>query len=219
MLGHYFLCVESKTVDKKSEEDQEIHYNLEISELPDPSKTEKHILTYSYASWIEFRSTTGVYVMAIAIISISVHSVSLYMHMPLLPYAPLCFKLLPLRISFSLTSDPAASTLHSLFSVTIWISLSPCVAILKPKTLHHQSPGLGLLLFPDTSTFSLPFHPIFHYPKSQNTSQILPLILYWYRNRYKNSTFSVYAGCLHMALFAHSSLSTLWGWCHLFTPS
>lgn len=79
---------------------------------------------------------------------------------------------------FPLTSDPAASTLHSLFSVTIWISLSPCVALLKPKTLHHQSPGLGLLLFPDTSTFSLPFHPIFHYPKSQNTSQILPLILY-----------------------------------------
>lgn len=47
MLGHYFLCVESKTVDKKSEEDQEIYYNSEISELPDPSKTEKHILTYS----------------------------------------------------------------------------------------------------------------------------------------------------------------------------
>lgn len=60
-----------------------------------------------------------------------------------------------------------------LFSVTIWISLSPCVAILNPKTLHHQSPGLGLLLFPDTSTFSLPFHPTFHYTKSQNTSQIL----------------------------------------------
>lgn len=76
-------------------------------------------------------------------------------------------------IPFPPTSDPAASTLHSLFSVTIWIFLSPCAAILNPKTLHHQSPGLGLLLFPDISTFSLPFHPTFHYPKSQNTSQIL----------------------------------------------
>lgn len=201
------------------EEDRKIYYNLQISGLPALSKTEKYILTYSYDSWIEFISTTGVCVMAIAIISTPVHPVSLYMHMPLHPYAPLWFKLLPLCLSFPSTSDPAASTLHSLFSVTIWISLSPCVAILNPKTLHHQSPGLGLLLSPDTSTFSLPFHPTFHYPKSQNTSQILSLILYWYRNRYKNSTFSVYAGCLHMALFAHSSLSTLWGWSHLFTPS
>lgn len=105
-------------------------------------------------------------------------------------------------------------------SLSHWVFLSPCAAILSPKTLHHQSLILRLLLLPHISTFSLLFHPTFHSPKPQNTSQILSLPFCTdIETGIRTAHFPVYAGSLHMAFFAHSSLSTLWGWCHLFTPS
>lgn len=173
MLGHYFLCVEIKT-DKIRKRTKKYTTTCKFLDFMLSAK-QKNISSHTTMSpELNLEVLQGCVLWQLPL-SLPL-CMSLYMHMPLHPCAPLWFKLLPLCISFPRTPDPAASILHSLFSVTIWISLSPCAAILNPKTLHHQSPGLGLPLFPDTSTFSLPFHPTFHYPKSQNNSKILPPI-------------------------------------------
>lgn len=168
MLGYYFLRVESKRVDKRRKRTKK---HITTSKLLDFfSRKQKNIFSHT-AMTPEFNLEVlqGCVLWQLPL-PLPLCTQCLFTDTCLYTLVLLWFKLLPLCISLPHTSDPAASTLHSLFSATIWISLSPCVAILNPKTLHHQSPGLGLLLFPDTSRFSLPFHPNFHYPKSQNTS-------------------------------------------------
>lgn len=151
ILGHYFLCVEGKTVDRRWKRTKKHTTACKLLDfLSAKQKNISHIqlwllnLIQKYYRGVCYGNCHYLYPCA--------PSVSLYEHI-----STTWFKLLPPCISFPLTSDPAASTLQRVFSVTIWISLSPCIAILNPKSLHHQSPGLGLLLFPDTSNLLITF--------------------------------------------------------------
>lgn len=173
MLGHCFLCLESKIVDKRQKRTKTHTTTCKLLDFL--SAKQKNIFSHTALSpEFNLEVLKGCALWQLPL-SLSLCTQCLFTHT--------CLYILVLHSDssscLSVFLFPPHQTQQSqpftvyLFSVTIWISLSCCVAILNPKTLHHQSPGLGLLLFPDTSTFSLPFHPTFHYPKSQNTSQIL----------------------------------------------
>lgn len=91
--------------------------------------------------------------MAIAVIYPRAPTVSL--HAALLLYSASSSCLSAFILSLNQTEKPEPFT--ALFSLIFWVSLSPCVAICSPKTLHHQSRGLSLLLFPNILP-SLPPH-------------------------------------------------------------
>lgn len=200
-------------------EDQEIRSNFQIFGLPALSKTEKHTLTVMAPEFnLKVLQGCMLWQLLLSLPPCTQHLFTCTCLHCLLLHSASSSRLSAFIFSPHQTQQP--QPFIPLFSVTFWVSLSPCAAILSPKTLHHQSPGLRLLLFPNISTLSLSIPPTFHSPKTQNTTQILSLPLCTdIETGIRTAHFSIYAGCLHMALFAHSSLSTLWGWYHLFTPS
>lgn len=150
--------------------------------------------------------------MAIAVTFTPVHPMSSFMHMSLFQFASSswpCIYFLP-------TSDPAASTLHS----SILCHHLPLCCL---SWSQDPSSPISWLKTPAVPQYFYPFItlPTFHSSKKQKSTSQIPSLPFWanIETGIRTAYFSVYAGCLHMALFAHSSLSTLWGWCHLFTPS
>lgn len=137
--------------------------------------------------------------------------VSVYTHLALFCSAPLCFRLLALCIRFLPTSDPGASTLHSSIP-------SHILGLPLPLCSHSQSqdPSSPISWF---KTLAVPwdFYPLITLPPQLfaplklKISNSFSSILCYTETGMRTAYFSV--------SFAHSSLSTLWGWCHLFTPS